>query len=91
MGRQKQSFDELIIAINYNHKIQTKRRMSDAGKNWLLLSLLSRGVFMLIRDSANAVPATKNYAPEISTFGAFAGVSLTVVQWKGLILGEPPS
>jgi hypothetical protein len=33
MGRQKQSFDELIIAINYNHKIQTKRRMSDAGNN----------------------------------------------------------
>lgn len=45
----------------------------------------------LIRDSANAVPATKNYAPEIPTFGAFAGVSPTVVQWKGLILGEPPS
>ena len=44
-----------------------------------------------IRDSANAVPATKNYAPEIPTFGAFAGVSPTVVQWKGLILGEPPS
>jgi hypothetical protein len=39
MGHQKQSFDEVIIAINYNCKIQTKRRMSDAGKNGLLILL----------------------------------------------------
>ncbi len=64
-------------------------RVNDVG-----LVLASRLIAMaksLIRDGANAVPATKNYAPEIPTFGAFAGVSPTVVQWKGLILGEPPS
>ena len=43
------------------------------------------------RDSANAVPTNKNYAPELPTFGAIAGVNPTAVQWKGLILGEPPS
>ena len=43
------------------------------------------------RDSANAVPTTKNYAPELPTFGAIAGVNPTAVQWKGLTLGEPPS
>ena len=35
-------------------------------------------------------PTTKNYAPELPTFGVIAGVSQTEVQWKGLALGEPP-
>ena len=43
------------------------------------------------RDSANAVPTTKNYTPEIPTLGVFARVSSTVVQWKSLALEEPPS
>ena len=43
------------------------------------------------RDSANAVPTNKNYAPELPTFRAIAGVNPTAVQWKGLNLGEPPS
>lgn len=42
------------------------------------------------RDSAYAVPTTKNYAPELPALGVIAGVSPTVVQWKGLVLGEPP-
>jgi len=43
------------------------------------------------RDSANAVPTIKNYAPELPPFGAIAGVNPTEVQWKGLNLGEPPT
>jgi len=43
------------------------------------------------RDSANAVPTTKNYAPELPTFGAIAEINPTAVQWKSLILGELPS
>jgi len=46
---------------------------------------------VLYRDSANAVPTTKNYAPELPTFGAITRVNPTGVQWKGLTLGEPPS
>ena len=41
-----------------------------------------------MRDSANAVPTTKNYAPELPTFGAIARVNPTAVQWKGLALGN---
>ena len=33
----------------------------------------------------------KNYAFELPTFGVIVGVSLTVVQWRGLTLEEPPS
>ena len=36
-------------------------------------------------------PTTKNYAPELSTFGIIARVSPTEVQWKGLALEKPPS
>jgi len=55
-------------------------------------SSLEAGVCSKIyRDSANAVPTIKNYAPELPTFGAIAGVNPTVVQWKDLTLGEPPS
>ena len=36
-------------------------------------------------------PTSKNYAPELPTFGVIARVSPTGVQWKGLALGEPPS
>lgn len=36
-------------------------------------------------------PTTRNYAVEIPTFGEFAGVSTTGVQWLSLALGEPPS
>ena len=32
-------------------------------------------------------PTTKNYAPELPTFGVIAGVSPTEVQWKGLAPG----
>ena len=35
-------------------------------------------------------PTTKNYAPELSTFGIIARVSPTEVQWKGLALEKPP-
>jgi hypothetical protein len=45
-------------------------------------------VVRLLRDSANAVPTTKNYAHDLPTFGAIAGVNPTVVQWKGLVLGD---
>jgi len=30
----------------------------------------------------------KNYAPELPTLGAIAGVNPTAVQWKGLTLGN---
>ena len=33
----------------------------------------------------------KNCAFELPTFGVIVGVSLTVVQWRGLTLEEPPS
>ena len=36
-------------------------------------------------------PTTRNYAVEIPTFGEFARVSTTGVQWLSLALGEPPS
>ena len=36
-------------------------------------------------------PPNKNCAPESSTFGMIARVNPTVVQWRGLALGEPPS
>ena len=36
-------------------------------------------------------PTTKNYAPELPTFGVIARVSPTEVQWKGLTLGAPPN
>ena len=36
-------------------------------------------------------PTNKNCAPESPTFGAIAAVSPTEVQWKGLVLGEPPN
>ena len=62
-------------------------RMYPATNNNLLdILFLNR----LHRDSANAVPANKNYTPEISTLGIFARVSSTVVQWKSLALEEPP-
>ena len=35
-------------------------------------------------------PTLKNCVPELPTFGAIAGFSLTGVQWKGLDLGRPP-
>ncbi len=34
-------------------------------------------------------PTTIDYAVEIPTFGEFAGISMTGVQWTSLILGEP--
>ena len=36
-------------------------------------------------------PTNKNYALELFTFETIVGVSLSVVQWTGLTLGEPPS
>jgi len=41
--------------------------------------MLSQHIFNLniIRDSAYAVPATKNSAPEVSTLGILAGVNLS--------------
>ena len=36
-------------------------------------------------------PTIKKYAPELPAFGVIAGVNPTAVQWKGLVLGEPPS
>ena len=33
-------------------------------------------------------PTTKNYAPELPTFGVIARVSPTEVQWKGLAPGQ---
>ena len=59
---------------------------------WMLLRLCFaiRDVY-LSRVSANADPTPTNYVPEIPTFGVFAGVNPTEVQWKGLILGKPPS
>ncbi|KAG8280681.1 hypothetical protein J6590_075122 [Homalodisca vitripennis] len=41
-------------------------------------------LYKVVVISVNAVLATKNYAPEIASFGTFAGVSPTVVQWKAL-------
>ncbi|KPJ04283.1 hypothetical protein RR46_01567 [Papilio xuthus] len=41
-------------------------------------------------DGAYAVPTIKNYASELSALGIIAGVNPTVVQWRGLALGEPP-
>ena len=35
-------------------------------------------------------PSNKNCAPESSTFGMIARVNLSVVQCRGLALGEPP-
>jgi len=43
-----------------------------------------------MRDGAYAVPATKNYASEVSTLGILAGVNQLYVQWAGLTLEEPP-
>ena len=36
-------------------------------------------------------PTNKNYALELFTFETIVGVNLSVVQWTGLTLGEPPS
>ena len=36
-------------------------------------------------------PTTKNFTPELPTFGVVADVSPTAVQWKGLDPGLPPS
>ena len=36
-------------------------------------------------------PTNKNCAFELPTFGVIVGVSLALVQWRGLTLGEPPS
>ena len=36
-------------------------------------------------------PTNKNCAPKVPTFGVLVQVSPTVVQWKGLAVGEPPS
>ena len=44
-----------------------------------------------VRESANAVPANKNCALKLPTFGAIVGVNPTEVQWKDLTLEEPPS
>lgn len=46
---------------------------------------------MFVRESANAVPAIKNCALELPTFGVIVGVSQAEVQWNGLTLEEPPS
>ena len=35
-------------------------------------------------------PTLINCVPELPTFGVIAGVSPVEVQWKGLLLGEPP-
>ena len=42
------------------------------------------------RQRERRPPTTRNYALELPTFGAIAGVSPTEVQWKSLALGEPP-
>jgi len=55
--------------------------------NWTLIQSIFR---QYVRDGAYAVPATKNYASEVSTLGILAGVNLLCVQWAGLTLEEPP-
>ncbi|UYV78763.1 hypothetical protein LAZ67_16002676 [Cordylochernes scorpioides] len=40
------------------------------------------------RESAYAVPATKNYAPQLSQFGKVARVNPTAVQWLSLSWGH---
>ena len=41
---------------------------------------------MIYEGIARTQTTNKNYALELPTFGAIVGVSLTVVQWKGLLL-----
>ena len=57
----------------------------------LHIIVLRRGVGGGFRGRARTQsPTIINYAPELSTFVIIAGVSPTEVQWKGLILEEPP-
>ena len=37
------------------------------------------------------VPTNRNCEPKVIALGLLAGVSPTLVQWKGLFPGEPPS
>ena len=43
-----------------------------------------------IMDSKRSPLTLKNCVPELPTFGAIAGFSLSGVQWKGLDLGRSP-
>ena len=55
---------------------------------------MNHWVFIQHNDQGRArtqSPTTRNCAVEIPTFGEFAGVSTTGVQWPSLALGEPPS
>lgn len=83
-----------IILILTENKIRETRanEIFVTGDSTLTTTLRENYAYIdLIQDSANAVPTTKNYTPEIPTLGVFAKVSLTVVQWKSLALKEPPS
>ena len=57
--------------------------------------ICSRGLLIyrvwFVRESANAVPANKNCALELPTFGVIVGVNQAQVQWQDLTLEEPPS
>ena len=53
-------------------------------KLWNILFLV------LLGDARMRSPTTKNYAPELPTFGAIASVSLAKVQWQCLFLEDLP-
>ena len=68
--------------LNHGMPQTVLRRFQERVENEFLFS--SQG---LARTQS---PTTKNYAPELPTFGVIARVSPTEVQWKGLALRGPP-
>ena len=72
----------ILLCHLYISCTSREHEIEERGKDKLLVS--SQG---LARTQS---PTTKNYAPELPTFGVIARVSPTEVQWKGLALRGPP-
>ena len=72
--------------------VQTNRHPEQVSiaERTLFLNCFRLG-FILQGLARTQIPTNTNYAVEFPTFGEIAGVNPTVVQWKGLALGEPPS
>ena len=60
-----------------------------APANDIMIKMPDRSPFLWGRARTQS-PANTNYAPELTTFGLIARVSIAEVQWRSLALEEPP-
>ena len=69
-------------AVTVEVKLQPVKSTIQEDSDKLKVSLL-RGYFVIYCQglARTQTPTTKNYAPELPTFGVIAGVNQTEVQW----------